>query len=68
MIILFFDIFSSLRSTKEVTTENMSLVAGLFTFQVSEVSSDANNRNMIRNKAKISTRKHNSDDAVYVLL
>ena len=64
----FFDIFSSLRSTKEVTTENMSLVAGLFTFQVSEVSSDANNRNMIRNKAKISTRKHNSDDAVYVLL
>ena len=68
IIILFFDIFSSLRSTKEVTTENMSLVAGLFTFQVSEVSSDANNRNMIRNKAKISTRKHNSDDAVYVLL
>ena len=52
--------------------ENVSrvlvLVAGLFTFQVPDVSSDANSRNMIRNKAEINTRKHNSNIALYVLL
>ena len=53
---------------KEVTTENMSFVAGLFTFQVSEVSSDANNRNMIRNKVETSKHKHISNGALYVLL
>ena len=117
----FFDIFSSLWSTKEVTTENISinkwkawpmenskdvlkidkklattkrgschqffakikisnlgeaeyvsrvrvLVVGLFTFQVPDVSSDVNSRNMIRNKVEISTRTHSSNDALYVLL
>ena len=44
------------------------LVAGLFTFQVPDVSIDASSRNMIRNKAKISTHKHNSNGALYVLL
>ena len=52
--------------------ENVSrvlvLVAGLFTFQVIDVSSDVNNRNMVGNKAKISTRKHSSNAALYVLL
>ena len=44
------------------------LVAGLFTFQVPDVSSDVNSRNMVGNKAKISTHKHISNDALYVLL
>ena len=44
------------------------LDAGLFTFQVPDVSSDVNSKNMIRNKVEISTRKHNSDGVVYVLL
>ena len=44
------------------------LVAGLFMFHVPDVSSDVNNRNMIRNKVKISTRKHSSNGALYVLL
>ena len=44
------------------------LVAGLFMFQVPDVSSDVNNRNMIRSKAKISTLKHNSNGALFVLL
>ena len=44
------------------------LVAGLFIFQVPDVSSDANSRNMIRNKVEISTHKHSSSDALYVLL
>ena len=52
--------------------ENVSrvlvLVDGLFMFQVPDVSSDVNNRNMIRNKAEISTRKHSSNGALYVLL
>ena len=52
--------------------ENVSivlvLVASLFMFHVLDVSSDVNNRNMIRNKAEISTRKHNSNGALYVLL
>ena len=43
------------------------LVAGLFTFQVPEVSINVNNRNMVRNKAEISTRKHSSNGALYVL-
>ena len=40
--------------------ENVSrvlvLVAGLFTFKVPDVSSDVNSRNMVGNKAKISTQ------------
>ena len=52
--------------------ENVSrvlvLVADLFTFQVPEVSIDVNNRNMVRNKAEICTRKHSSNGALYVLL
>ena len=52
--------------------ENVSrvlvLVAGLFTFQVLDVSIDVNNRNMVRNKAKISTRKNSTNGALYVLL
>ena len=52
--------------------ENVSrvlvLVADLFMFQVLEVSIDVNSRNMVRNKAEISTCKHNSNGALYVLL
>ena len=52
--------------------ENVSrvlvLVAGLFTFEVLDVSSDVNSRNMVMNKAEISTRKHYSNGALYVLL
>ena len=44
------------------------LVAGLFTFQVPDVSSDTNSWNMIRNKAEICTHKHSSNGALYVLL
>ena len=44
------------------------LVAGLFTFQVLDISSDSNIKNMIRNKAEISTHKQNSNGAPYVLL
>ena len=44
------------------------LVAGLFTFQVPDVSSDVKSKNMAMNKAEISTRKHNSNGALYVLL
>jgi len=44
------------------------LVAGLFTFQVLDLSSDVNSKNMVGNKAKISTRKHSSNGALYVLL
>ena len=44
------------------------LVVGLFTFQVPDVSSDVNSRNMIKHKAKISTRKHSSNGALYMLL
>ena len=44
------------------------LVADLFTFQVPEVSIDVNNKNMVRNKAEISTCKHSSNGALYVLL
>ena len=52
--------------------ENVSrvlvLVTDLFTFQVPEVSIDVNNRNMVRNKVEITTCKHSSNDALYVLL
>ena len=44
------------------------LVAGLFMFQAPDVSSDVNNRNMVWNKSEISTRKHSSKGALYVLL
>ena len=44
------------------------LVADLFTFQVPEVSTDVNNRNMVRNKAEISTCKHSPNGGLYVLL
>ena len=44
------------------------LVAGIFTFKVPDVSSDVNIRNMVRNKAEISTCKHCSNGALYVLL
>ena len=44
------------------------LVAGLLTFQVPDVLSDVNSKNMIRNKVEISTRKHSSYGALYVLL
>ena len=52
----------------EKVSRVLVLVAGLFTFQVPDVSSDVNSRNMIRNKAEIGTRKHSSNDALYVLL
>jgi len=52
--------------------ENVSwvlvLVVDLFTFQVPDVSIDVNNGNMVMNKAEISTRKHSSNGALYVLL
>ena len=44
------------------------LVAGLFMFQIPEVSSDANSRNIFRKNVEISTRKHSSNGALYVLL
>ena len=51
--------------------ENVSrvlvLVAGLFMFQVPDVSSDVTSRNMVRNKVEISTLKHCSNGALYVL-
>ena len=57
---------------KPSKAENVSrvlvLVAGQFTFQVPDVSSDVNSRNIVGNKAKISTRKHSSNGALYVLL
>ena len=52
----------------ELVSRLLVSVAGLFTFQVPDVSSDANSRNMIRNKAEISTLKHSSNDALNVLL
>ena len=57
---------------KHGKAENVSrvlvLVAGLFTFQVPDVSSDVNSRNIVRNKAEINTRKHSSNGALFVLL
>ena len=58
----------SIRAEAELVSQVLVLVAGLFTFQVPDVSSDANSRNMIRNKAEISTYKHSSNGALYVLL
>ena len=52
----------------EKVSRVLVLVAGLFTFQVPDVSRDVNNRNMIRNKAETSTRKHTSNGALYVHL
>ena len=37
-------------------------------FQVLDVSSDLNSRNIIRNKAEINTHKYSSNGALYVLL
>ena len=55
-------------SKAENVSRVLVLVAGLLTFQVPDVSSDGNSRNMIRNKAEISTRKYSSNDALYALL
>ena len=55
-------------SKAEYVSRVLVLVAGLFTFQVLDVSSDVNSRNMIRNKVEISTRKHSSNGTLYVLL
>ena len=55
-------------SEAEYVSRILVLVVGLLTFQVPDVSSDVNNRNMIRNKAKISTRKHSLNGALYVVL
>ena len=52
----------------ELVSRVLVLVAGLLTFQVPDVSSDVNNKNMIRNKVEISTRKHSSNGALYMLL
>ena len=61
-----------IKFTKPGKAKNVSqvlvLVAGLFTFQVPDVSSDMNSRNMIRNKAIISTRKHSPNGALCVHL
>ena len=59
--------FSEPGKAKNVSRE-LVLAAGLFTFQVPDVSSDVNNRNMVGNMAKISTRKHSSNGALFVLL
>jgi len=61
-------IFFSEPGKVENVSRVLVLVAGLFTIQVLDVSIDVNNRNMVRNKAKISTRKHSSNGALYVLL
>ena len=58
--------FSEPRGAEELSRV-LILVAGLFTYPVPDISSDVNNRNMIRNMAEISTRKHNSNGALYVL-
>ena len=52
----------------ELVSRVLVLVAGLFTFQVPDVSSDVNSRNMVMNKVEISTCKHSSNGALYVLL
>ena len=63
---------AKIKFTKPGKAKNVSrvlvLVAGLFMFQVPDVSSDVNSKNMIRNKAVISIHKHNSNGALYVLL
>ena len=66
------DHFLAKKNFKPGKAKNVSrvlvLVVGLFTFQVPDISIDVNNRNMVRNKAEISTRKHSSNGALYVLL
>ena len=57
-----------LKIDKKLVSRVLVLVAGLLTFHVPDVSSDVNSRNMIRNKAKISTRKHSLNGALYVVL
>ena len=52
----------------EYVSRVLVLVASLFTFQVPDVSSDVNSRDMIRNKVEISTRKDSPNGALYVLL
>jgi len=67
-----YDHFSAKKKFEPGKAENVSrvlvLVADLFTFQALDVSIDVNNRNMVRNKVKISTRKHSSNGALHVLL
>ena len=64
--------FAKIKFSEPSKADNVSrvliLVAGPFMFQVPDVSSDVNNRNMLRNKAKIGTRKHSSNGTPYVLL
>ena len=55
-------------SKAENVSRVLVLVDGLLTFKVPDVSSDVNSRNMVGNKAKISTHKHSSNGALYVLL
>ena len=55
-------------SGAEEVSRVLIVVAGLFTYPVLDISSDLNCRNMIRNKAEISTLKHSSNDALNVLL
>ena len=52
----------------ELVSRVLVLVAGLFTFQVPDVSSDVTSRNMVRNQAEIRSRKHSPNGALYVLL
>ena len=52
----------------EEVSRVLILVAGLFMYPVPDISSDVNCRNMIRNKAKISTLKHISNGVLNVLL
>ena len=61
-------IFFSEPGKVENVSRVLVLVTGLFTFQVPDVSSDVNSRNMVGNKAEISTLKHNSNGALFVLL
>ena len=65
-------VFCQNKFSEPSKAENVSrvlvLVAGLFTFQVPDVSSDVNSRNMIRNKVEISTHKHSPNGTLYVLL
>ena len=52
----------------ELVSRLLVLVAGLFTFQVPDVSSDVNRRNMVWNQAEISSRKNSSNNALFMLL
>ena len=65
-------VFGQIKFSEPSKPENvlrvLVLVAGLFPFEVPDVLSDVNSRKMVRNKAEISTRKHSSNGALYVLL